>query len=255
MSRIPTFTDEEYADFANSIEDGSYFKNARRWYSVLYMSVMSERCLYIILTVISTLSALFAIISLLQLLPVKPTMPLLFPMTNVTRDFPTIQELRHSPTQPVNDALQRYFVKAYVEKREDYTFEMIQSNFRFLKTYSTNAVMDAYSRYIDPASPRSPINKYEKKSERSIEVTNISIAREDGRDIDWTEDGKFIANVDFIARVIHPFATEVSDWRAQVVFDYVMLKEIQPDNQQTGKLKVEPMKFTVTDYTAIEVSQ
>lgn len=164
MSRIPTFTDEEYAQCARSIEDGSYFTEGRRWYAVVYMSVMSERCLYILLTAVSTITALLAIISLLTLLPVKPAIPILFPMKNVVRDVPTIFELRHSPTQPVNDALMRYFIEAYTKKRENYTFETIQSHFRFLKSYSTPEEMQQYSRYIDPASPRSPINRYEKKA-------------------------------------------------------------------------------------------
>ncbi len=253
MSRIPTFTDEEYASFAEAIEDGSYFKEGRRWYSVVYMSVMAERCLYIVLTAISGATAIFALLSLLQLLPVKPTMPMLFPMKNVVRDMPIITELRYSPRQPVNDALQRYFLNAYVVKRENYEFDKVQSRFRFLKRYSSDEVMSAYRRFIDPASPRSPINKYEKKSERKIEITNIAIRREDGQEIDWEEDARFIAEVDFIGRVHHAFDTELSNWQAQVVFDYTQLKMIQPEDEKNGKMTVEPMEFTVVDYTVIEI--
>lgn len=254
MGKAPTFTDEEYSCFAESIESGAYFENAKKWYAAVYLSVLAERCLYIVLTAISLMAALFAIVGLLQLLPVKPTEPLLFPMKNLIRDAPTIFELRDSPYQPVNDALQRFFVSAYVERRENYSFEKIQSQFRYLKGYSSKEELQAYSRYINPSSPRSPINRYQKKIERKVDVGKVSIRREDGQPMNWDEDARFIADVSFKASEIHPFTVQLSDWTAQVVFDYEQLTVTQPDYDESDKAEVRPMKFTVVDYSVIDES-
>jgi type IV secretory pathway component VirB8 len=256
MSKIPTFTKEEYDQFASAIEDGSYFAESRRFYSVIYMSIMPERCLYIVLTSLAVVTAFMALLSLAVLLPLKPAKPILFGMEDVTKNIPLILELRTSPYQPVNEALQDYFLRAYVKKREDYSFDTIQSSFRFLRLYSSDAMMNAYRKYIDPTSPRSPINRYEKNSRREVEVTKVVIKRADGeKEDDYLSDRSYIATVSFTAEVINPLNIELSYWQAQVVFDYVPLKMTQPKDQVNGKLKVDPMGFRVTDYTAVEVPE
>ncbi len=253
MARIPTFTKEEYQQIAQSIEDGSYFKDSRRWYSVVYMSIMPERCFYIILTTIAAITGLIALVALAKLHPIVPAQPILLPMKNVTRDIPIIQRLRHSPYQSVNDALQRYFLEQYVTKRENYSFETIQSDFRFLDRYSNDGVMAAYRKYIDPGSPRSPINRYERRADRTIDISRMAIRRADNRAETWKEDGSYIADIFFTASVIDAATIEDSHWKAQVIFDYVQLKTTQPEDMENGELQVESMAFTVTDYTVIEV--
>jgi type IV secretory pathway component VirB8 len=256
MSKIPTFTKEEYDAFAAAIEDRSYFKESRKFYSVLYMSILPERYLYIVLTFIASITAFMALYALFMLLPVKPTQPILFPMQNVLKDIPLVKELRISPYQPVNEALQDYFLKEYVKKREDYSFETIQSTFRFLRRYSDDEVMGIYRRYIDPSSPRSPINRYEKKATRDTKIEQVVIRRADGiEEEDWDAERTYIATINFEANVINPLNIEVSHWQAQITFDYVPLKMTQPDDPEKGKLKVEPMAFKVTDYSVVEVAE
>jgi type IV secretion system protein VirB8 len=254
MSKIPTFTKEQLDNVALGIEDGTYFKESRKFYSVLYMSIMPERCLFIVMTTLAMLTGLLALIAVGSLLPLMPAKPLLFPMQNVTRDIPIIMSLRKDLHQPIDDALQRYFIKEYVVKRERYDFETIQASFRFLKRYSDSEVMTAYRRYIDPSSPRSPINRYEKRATRDVEILNISIARADGEAIDaYLEPTTYIADVTFKARVINIEKIEFSYWQTQLAFDYTPIKMQQPDDLVKGKLKVTPMEFSVTDYTVFEV--
>jgi type IV secretion system protein VirB8 len=255
MSKIPTFTKEQLEDVALSIENGQYFKDSRKFYSVLYMSIMPERCLFIVMTTLASITALLALISVMSLLPLRPAKPLLFPMQNVTRDLPIIIPLRNSVHQPVNDALQKYFVNAYVTKRERYDFDTIQASFRFLKRYSEESVMNAYRRYIDPSSPRSPINRYEKHATRDIDILDISITRADGstEEDTYLNPTTYIADVVLRARVINAAKIEFSYWQAQLAFDYTPLKTIQPEDPVNGKLKITPMEFSVTDYTVFEV--
>jgi type IV secretory pathway component VirB8 len=255
MSKIPVFTKEQLDSVAHSIEDGSYFKESRKFYSIIYMSIMPERCLFIVMTALASLTAFLALIAVASLMPLRPATPLLFPMQNVTRDIPIIIPLRNSPYQPVNEALQTYFVREYVNKRERYDFETIQASFRFLKRYSEDSVMNGYRRYIDPGSPRSPINRYEKRATRDIDIIKTTIIRADGEqgEEDYSEPRTYIADVTFKARVINAAKIEFSYWQAQLAFDYTPLKTTQPDDLVKGKLKIAPMAFSVTDYTVFEV--
>ncbi len=270
MSKIPQFTVEEYHQIAESIENGSFFEESKKWYRTLYLSILTDRCFYIIVTIIATLAALFAIFGLLRLLPISPAEPMLFPMKNTLRDTPIMSRLRDDIYEPVNLALARYHVKAYVKKREDYDFERVQSRFRFLKGYSDKTTMETYSRYINPASPRSPINKYQKSTVRDIEITDTIIRKADGTAediIDWSEIEKnaFVADVYFSARELYPNKVQYSNWRATIEFDYDPLHIDQRDPTVAEMLlgmpkeiveaeqNIEPMTFLVTNYTVEEL--
>ncbi len=253
MARIPTFTKQEYKDFAAAIEDGSYFVQARKWYDVVYMSLMPERCFYIMLTSLAGIVVLLSLLALARLLPISPTEPLLFPMKNVTRDVPVISRIRTSRHQPVNDALQRYFLEQYVQKRENYSFDTVQSAFRFIKYYSDEGVLKTYRRYIDPTSARSPINRYERTLTRDIDVLRVRINRIDGETEDWQKKTDYIATVLFDAYVIGTEQIEATRWKAMLEFEYDPLIMNQPEDLKNGELKVDPMTFSVTDYTVTEI--
>lgn len=252
MSKIPTYTLEQYHEFARSIEDGSYFTNARKWYSAIYLSVMPQRSFYAVLMGIALVACITALTALGHLLPLAPATPILFPMKDVARDYPQIQRLRFDMEENVNVSLQKYFASSYVEKREGYSFERIQPSFRFLSRYSTPSVMANYRKYIDPNTPQSPISRYGRNSDRRIEVRGVSIRRIDGKEEDWETEGRFVADVKFTAYVINANEVGASHWKSQLEFEYVPLKTTQPEDTENGKLKVAPMTFTVTDYTVIE---
>lgn len=270
MSKIPQFTIEEYHQIAQSIENGNFFEESKKWYRALYLSILTDRCFYIVVTIIATLAALFAIFGFLKLLPISPAEPLLFPMKNTIRDTPMMSRLREDIYEPVNLSLARYHANAFVKKREDYSFERVQSRFRFLKGYSDKATMQAYSKYINPASPRSPINKYQKNVTRDVIITNTVIRKADGTTselIDWdkTTEDQYIADVYYTAREFYPEKAQYSDWRATVEFNYKPLYIEQQDPTVTEMLlglpkeitdddkKIEAMTFLVTDYTVEEL--
>ncbi|TAE82951.1 MAG: hypothetical protein EAZ74_02225 [Alphaproteobacteria bacterium] len=252
MAKIPEFTQEQYQDFARSLDDGSYFQNARKWYTIVYMSILPERCYWIVMFAIASTAAFLSIISLILLLPLAPAQPILLPMRDVLRDLPMIMPLKESPYQHVNDALQRFFIREYLTRREHYSFETINANFRFVRNYSNAPVMSSYRREINPMSPKSPINRYERKIQRKITIDTINIHRIDGKDETWEEDGRYLATVFFRANEVSLAENKKSRWKAEITFDYIQLKMIQPKDLEHGKAKVIPMKFTVTDYNIIE---
>jgi type IV secretory pathway component VirB8 len=177
-------------------------------------------------------------------------------MQNVLAEVPVIKKMRSSPYQPINDAVQRFFLREYVSRRENYSFDTIQTSFRFLRQHSTPEVMNGYRRFIDPSSVRSPINKYARKATRRIYLQNITIRRVDNGPInDYTEDREYYADVFFMASVDKNGKLENTTWRAQVTFDYQQLKVIQPKDLVNEKPKTRPMKFTVTDYSVIEAEE
>jgi type IV secretion system protein VirB8 len=256
MKKPRIYTAEDYQQLANSIDDGSYFAESRKWYTLVYMYIMPERCVYIVFTALALTAASMVLLSLIMLNPIRPAVPLLFPMQNVLAEVPSIKKMRTSPYQAVNDAVQRFFLKEYVSRRENYSFDSIQTSFRFLRQHSTAEVMNGYRRFIDPSSVRSPINMYARKATRRIYLRSIIISRvDDGPINDYSEDREYYAEVYFVAVVDKEGTLEETEWKAQVTFDYQQLKVIQPEDLANEKPKITPMKFTVTDYSVIEAEE
>jgi type IV secretion system protein VirB8 len=256
MKKPRHYSAEDYAKIANQIEDETFFEEGRKWYTLIYMYIMPERAIYIIYSAIASLTAIMALLSIYMLQPMSPTMSLLFPMKNVLGEVPRIKKIRVSPYQQVNDAMQRFFIREYVNRREAYSFDKIQTSFRFLRNHSDEIVMNDYRNLIDPNSPRSPINMYARKSTRQVFIQKVEIRRaDDGSINDYTQDLEYYADVYFVASVVSGDNIENTHWLAKLTFDYKQLKVKQPDDMEKGKPKVTPMKFKVTDYSVMEVDE
>ncbi len=256
MKKPRLHTAEEYAQIANAINDGSFFEEGRKWYSLIYMYFMPERCIYIIYCALAFISMCMIFLALIMLQPLAPTVPLLFPMKNVLADVPRIKKLRVSPHQEVNDALQRFFIREYVSRRENYSFDKIQTSFRFLRNHSSESVMNDYRALIDPNSPRSPINMYERKSTRRIYFQNVVIRRADNGNInDYSKDRDYYADVFYAAYVTTGDKIETTNWHSQINFNYKQLQVTQPEDLEHEKPKVTPMKFTATDYSVTDAEE
>jgi type IV secretory pathway component VirB8 len=256
MKKPRIYTTEQYAEIATLIEDGSFFKEGRKWYSLIYMYIMPERAIYVVYSAIALLILLMALISTIMLNPLSRATPLLFPMKNVLGEVPRIKKIRVSPHQQVNDAMQRFFIREYVSRRESYDFKKIQTSFRFLRNHSNKNVMSDYRNLIDPNSPRSPINMYGRKSTRQIFIQKVQIGRSDNGSInDYDENREYYADTYFVASVVSGDSIKNNYWLSRLTFDYKQLQVKQPEETKSGKAEAVPMKFKVIDYSVMEVDE
>ena len=85
---------KESAKISQMIENGDYFKNARRWYTTRYMSIIPERIFFIVLTSIAIASGLVALLALLLLMPLTPREPFLYLSDNALKSWAQIKPIR-----------------------------------------------------------------------------------------------------------------------------------------------------------------
>ena len=256
MKKPRLYSAQEYREIANSIDNGSFFQEGRKWYSLIYMYHMPERCVYLIYFALSFIAMCLMLIALIMLQPLSSNVTVLFPMKNVLAEVPRIKKLRSSPYQNVNDAVQRFFIKEYVARREEYSFDKIQTSFRFLRNHSSELLMNDYRAFIDPYSPKSPINMYERKSTRRIFIQNIIIRRaDDGNIDDYSQEREYYATIFFKSYVVTGEKIETANWKTQISFDYKPLNIIQPDDLLRGKPAVKPMKFIAKDYNVTDAEE
>ncbi len=243
----------ELAELKQSVEDGSYFREARSWYSRVNLALMSERVLYIVLTAIAALIFLVGIIAVLRLLPIKPVRPFIYVSKNGVTTVARLRGLSQGSETP-DEALRRYFCSEYVMRRESYNIKKLNSNVLYVYRQSDEKTAQIFQRYMDKSNTRSPIVMYQAEAERAINVTDVKITPKG--------EGKYVADVDFEATVITMGDQTKTQHHATVEFKYKDLgvpqeKEANKEEaknifDQVSTVKVEPMEFMVMGYSVMQ---
>ncbi len=227
------------------IKDGTYYKDGREWYSMVYMSLMSERFFFIVLSGLALTTLFFAVVSFFAILPLKPIETFLYENPRGATHFAHLKPLRENQDEDVNHALRQHMLEHYVTHREGYERSKYGFFVKVVQQNSDNAAFQAYRSYIDRSNPNSPITLYGAASIRTIEVKSVRITP------DETQANGYIARVNFAAIVRSPKGGNVSDWTAEVNFYYKDVAVIDADNSDRAPddpVEITPMEFRVTGY-------
>lgn len=236
-------------ELSESIRDGSYFEEARRWYSEVYLSLISERVFYVILTSIGVLTSLVALVALISLLPIVPAKPFIIRSDDVPHELPLLTKLAESRGMEPNVVIRRFLAKKYVEYRENYAHDGLAASARVIYHWSAREAFDLYRRFIDTGNPRSPIVLYESNARREVEVESVNVLPS----VDGTANA-YTAVVNFVAYVWYPGKEEeLSRWTAELDFVYKdAVVDQKKTDEKTGRMIVTPMGFAVNRYAVRE---
>jgi type IV secretory pathway component VirB8 len=244
---------QEQAEMKQAIEDGSYFREARSWYSRVNLALMSERVFYIVLTAIAALIFLIGVVALIRLMPIKPTRPFIYISKTGTTTLARLRALSEGSETP-DEALRRYFCTEYLKRRENYSIKNLSSNVLYIYRHSDEKTGQVYQRFMDKSNNRSPIVMYQAAAERAINVTDINITPKGGE--------KYVADVEFDALVTSMSEQTKTQYHATIDFKYKDLgipqeKEVEKGKatnifEQMSTVKVTPMEFMVTSYSVMQ---
>ena len=256
---------EQSEELKERIASGQYYEDARQWYSIVYMSLVSERFHYILLSLFGVVIMIAALSTLLSLLPLEPRQSFLYLSEDVAHTEPRLMKIRLNPNEDVDHAVRRHMLEQYLVHRESYDQEEIAMNNAVVFRHSDAATYERYRRMMDPTNPRSPMVLYEALAKRRVVVSSVTITRDDGQpsvdlgsaaylaDGDYKpEESVFKAVVKYRALVKSLEGQQVSDWVAQIKFTYMPVKHevVMNASDNVDKLTIENMKFVVIDYTA-----
>lgn len=227
------------------IKDGTYYEDGREWYSVVYMSLMSERFFFIVLSSLALTTLLFAVLSFFAILPLKPITTFLYENSRGATHFAHLKPLREDNDEDVNHAVRKYLLKHYVTSRESYERSRYGFYVKVVQQNSDNAAFEVYRRHIDRSNPKSPITLYGAASIRDVEVKSMQITR------DEEQENRYSARVKFTALVRSPKGGNVSNWTSEVDFYYKDVEVVDADNSDRAPddpVEITPMEFRVTGY-------
>ncbi len=234
-------TPEDYIEIANKVRSGEYFRDARIMADIDIHSPMSERYLFILLTVFSLIITWVSITALEGLFPLKPRVPFIFITNDIVEDYPQIKSLVNYTREDPNIALQRFLVQHYIKLREEYNAKIFDRNHDAVLALSDKKAADEYESYILPTNPESPINLYQRNTERKINVIYIQLIENNKKDKD--SDQEYYMSAIFEATLIKSEEEKsVTKHQVDIAFKY---KDIKLD-AVTGK--IDPYGFIVTSY-------
>lgn len=215
------------------VRTGEYFREARRAYSDVYVEPMADRYLYVIVTLASLVICLLAFFALTGLYPLNPPAPFVYISQDSTEELPLMKPISQPAEEP-NLALKKYLVAEYVKRRESYDFTTLELNVRVVRNMSDDETYTAFERLLNPASPQSPIAKYERHTRRTVKILAIQPLADGSLDVTYDS---------FLERGRHAEPELAGRWRTNIAFRF---DDVTVD-QITGESS--PLSFTVTRYS------
>ncbi|GEM_PF-4747005 len=223
-----------------SVEDGSYFLHARRWYDVIYLLPIADRFFFILVTSISLFTFVVSILALMRLMPLAPAEPFLYYSPDAVNLLPRIIPLQDGLENP-DFALKKYLLSSYVQRRESYSRAKVINNASMIMNNSDAETYRIYRQFMDTANANSPIVVYGAYAERKIRVENVLFIP--------SRKNNNIAEVTFAADIYSAGEVQTSYHKARMEFSYQPIMVQRNTNAEDERaLKVTPMKLVVTGY-------
>ena len=231
---------EEYIEISKKVHSGEYFSEAKEMYDLDVNDPMTDRYLYIFISIISIAIFIAVFIAFNGLYPLKPSVPFIYSVNDIVEDLPKIKTLRKVDGEDTDSALQRFLIENYVKMREEYQLKFFDRNQSVIETISTKQVFADYEKFIDKNNPLSPIVMYQRHTERSINILSSkwikNISNKDNLQ-DYNMQIIYNAKINKIGQ-----EPQFSRWKVDVAFKYEPIKL----DTETGNIK--PYGFIVTSY-------
>jgi len=245
---------QDRVEINQSIENGSYFKQAREWHYAIYCSALAERSYLLILFFISCIIIFYTFKAINGILPLTTESPAVVSFHNTAgKEYTLIPLLNSNETyHQTNTALLRFHISEYLNARENYNANNFEENFRRIVSLSSQKSFAEYENFINVNNPDSPIAMYERHTKRRVEITSLQIESSNGAPLDSPEYKPDRAKITFLAKITPTNApTKEENWVAEMRFEYKNLIVEEADKAtSTDYFKVNPMEFFVTSYTS-----
>lgn len=219
----------EYRRMADKIRSGEYFEESREMYDVMVHDLMSERYMYIFITIVAAFIFLISYAAKESLYPLNNAVPYVFHPTDPLEDMPHMKSLQSYKGEDPGEGVLRYMIQNYIKLRETYSVERFDLFVEGVRNQSAPAVMAEFQAMVDPRNALSPVVQYQRHSKREVSV------------LSYRRQGLDSMEVEYEATVTGRGEIRRSRWKANIAFQYsgVTLND---------EGKVNPLSFTVTEY-------
>ncbi len=147
--------------------------NTRSWYKDKYEFVRTQRDLFALITLVSLICSAAAVAAVMWLTPYKSVEPYLIQIDQTSGIVQRVDPVTRDQ-YTANDAIDRYFIAAYVRARESYMPATLRQQYDMVRVMSTKEIFSQYRRAISESNPDSPLASIGNAGQRDLQFKNIS---------------------------------------------------------------------------------
>lgn len=194
LEEIKAENSEEAAEYLGfikeSVEDGTYFKDALNWYFFRYVTPICDRTLLIFGAMIAAVVLYFLYQMIQSAFPLVEKVPVIIEAKDQTTYFPLITELKPKKGKPGYDqgittsdeAILKFLISTYVDDRESFDFskgetEDVSIKFNRIKNLSSPEEYRNFQLIISPDNPNSPINNFGQNVKKTVQIESVTFLR------------------------------------------------------------------------------
>lgn len=140
-----------YSDLVRSVVDNKkYFEDAMDWYCLKYLSVISERTFFIVLSLMSFIIVAIIVLTIKNILPLSEVFPVLVNQKDSVNYYSTIKSIKPANMDyDSNEAILRFMLIRYVREMFNHNYktgkiEDLNYKLNRIKIYSTDEVMQKF---------------------------------------------------------------------------------------------------------------
>lgn len=182
----------------------------KSWYADKYQSVLVQRNIFAIITLVSLIASLVAVFAVNSLAPLKSVEPFVIQIDEKSGVTEVVEPVTREEL-PSTEALDNYFIWQYVRARETFDNADNITNRDIVRIMSHPDVYASYRFVFSPKNPDSPYNRLGKIGARYCSDPIITYL---------TEPGKKVAQVRFVV---------TERIRAEAPFEYNKIATLEYD--------------------------
>lgn len=228
--------------------DESYFKEARHWFTEIYIAPIPSRSFFVILCTISLIIMTVAVLAMIQLMPIYGGLTLTVENSAIDETATDLTRLR-TAGMGLNTALKRFMVGQYVKVREEYKFDTWGGRSAFIRAHSDElmaAADETASSETNPDSYRATLGQV---GERLVTIEDVHLMPSPEDPSAPRE-----AVVRFTVQYRKVLNLPESSWTATLRFYYSNIKvtEAGTPDKISGKLATSLPLFKVVSYEVVQ---
>lgn len=211
----------------------------KNWYNDKYQSVLVQRNIFAIITLVSLITSLVAVFAVQSLAPLKSVEPFVIQVDEKSGVTEVVEPITREEL-PSTEALDNFFVWQYVRARETYDSADNLTNRDIVRVMSYPDVYTTYRSEIAPQNPSSPYSRLGKIGTRVCGDPVITYLN---------EGGKKVAQVRFVVtEKIRAEAAFEYNKIATLEYDYVTL-ELSRKERLINPLGFRALSYRLDDAT------
>ena len=248
--------DEEYKESINyDVKNGSYFKEAFKWYCDTFLRTITDRTFYVFMSIMGILITYNVIQIIFMILPLKEDIFITIKEKDLTKYFTRIYDLsKNEEALTTDEDILRYLIINYVVERESHNYKTgnindVNTKLEKIRNNSSGDVYNEFNMFMSSGNINGPFYYFGKNVETTVQINSFNFIRiHRTRFIDKIKDYFNLQLLPVQAEVYYTLRTQIGNNITSERRKAVVSFKFRGTEYNEEKQEYSPVVFQVTGY-------